>query len=463
MPINSTHPDYPEYKKVAEFVETFQKGEVAIKKAGEKLVPRLSDQTDAEYKAYVDRAPIFSVVPRTVSSLISAAFQKEPFFSLPEKLEYLRDDCTNTGVPLLTFAMKVLKELLVTGRAGILVDMPEAGGKPFFVSYDGDDIRNWGGEGENQFIVIENSTLTANPEDKFDLVEEQGFMELVLEDGEYAVNIWTEDDKGDYSIKETKQPLRFGRPLDFIPFAPINSYGSDLSITEPVMLPLAQISHKHLLAACDYALALHVACCPSVMIYADVDKEEFGSFKIGPSATHILPSGSKAEWLEFTGQGIEPLQQALDRYENMMAALGARLLMGHNSSSEKATGVKSRDAISVSVLTSVLVALETALNKALKWAAYWGAADESEAYCKINKELVVTNIDSNTINALVTAYQNNSIDLETLFHNLREGSYISPETDLETFSKNLEERAKELSDSVESIATGEGVDNSQNM
>lgn len=466
MPVNSTSHDYEDYRKVADFTEIFYAGEVAIKKAGVKLVPKLSGQSDAEYKAYLDRAPIFSAVPRTVSALISTAFKKEPVFKLPPKLEYLRTDCTGTGVPLLAFTMQILRELLVTGRSGILVDLPREGGSPFLIGYDGDDILNYS-QDEEPFVVLENETMVRNPDDKFDIVEKEGWRELSVEGGEYIVRLWEANEKGEPFVAEETRPLRFGRPLTEIPFVPVNTYGTDFSITEPPMLPLAQISHKHLLAACDYALALHVACCPSVLIYADIDKEEFGEFKLGPSACHILPAGSKAEWLEFSGQGITPLQLALDRYENMMGALGARLLMGQDASSEKAAGVHSRDQIANSVLTSVLTSLELALTKVLKIVAHWSGVEEDETLCSLNKELFNTVMDANMVNALVTAYMNNAIDIDVLYHNLQEGAFLPVGSDKQTFAANLKKQQDELAKreaaSKPAPVPVQGVDNAEKV
>lgn len=463
MPINSTHPDYEDYKKAAEYCEVFMKGEWAVKKKGEKLLPRLSGQPNDKYNSYKDRAIVFGVVPRTVSALVATAFRKEPVFVLPERMQYLINDCTNTGVPLVSYAMRVLQEILVTGRAGMLVDMPEEGGKPFFVLYDGDDIQNWSDDGEEPFVVLENSRLVRKAEDKFEFEEKDGWRELSVEEGEYFVRLWETNDKGEPYIVSTSQPLRFGRPLNFIPFAPVSAFGVEFETSLPPILPLAQLSHKAYMVSADRQLAIHVIALPTPIVSSQIDVEQFGEMKLGPDACLLLPENSKAFFLEFTGQGLGAVEKAEADLLSMMGALGARLLMGQDSSSEKATGVRAREEIANSVLTSVLTALEAAMNKVLKWAAYWEGVNPDEVYCKFNKELVSTNLDANTLNALVTAYQNNSIDLQTLFHNLREGSYISPETDLETFSKNLEERAKDESEPATNEPVVEGVDNGENV
>lgn len=465
MGIRSVHPSYPEYKKAAEFCEVFHEGEWAVKAQGEKLLPRLSEQTTDKYNAYKDRAIVFGVVPRTVTALIATAFKKAPVFVLPEKLQYLLNDCTNTGVPLQNFVMRTLQELLVTGRAGILVDMPEVGGNPFFVLYDGDDILNWYEDDIEPFVVLENDRLVRKPDDKFAFDEKSGWRELAInENGEYVVNLWELDDRDEEFIAETIQPLRAGKPLREIPFAPISAFGVEFEPSLPPILPLAQLSQKAYLVSADRMLACHVISIPTPYVAFDgLDTDTFGDLKLGPDAGILLPSGTaKCGFLEFTGQGLGAVEKVESDIRDMMGALGARLLMGQESSSEKATGVRVREEIANSVLTSVLTSLEAAINKVLKLAAYWLSVNPDEVYCKLNKELISTNIDANTLNALFTAYQNGSIDLKTLFHNLSEGSYVPPDTDLETFKEGLSD--KESVEAAQDLDSQRpGVDNSQNM
>jgi hypothetical protein len=43
-------------------------GDTAIKRAGEKYVPRLDSQTDDEFRAYVERGVFYNATARTVSA-----------------------------------------------------------------------------------------------------------------------------------------------------------------------------------------------------------------------------------------------------------------------------------------------------------------------------------------------------------------------------------------------------------
>jgi hypothetical protein len=453
MPIFSLHPDYADYKIDAEFTEVFFEGEKAVKSKGEKLLPRLSKQSNERYKSYKDKAVVFGVVARTVQALIATTFRKDPVFVLPKKLEYLREDCTGTGVPLISFAMNLLSNLLVTGRAGVLVDMPESGGLPFLVLYDGDDITNWA----DDFVVLENSRLERDPNDKFNMIETEGYLELSLDKGEYFVRTWGMDEKGNPIVLSTVQPLRFEKPLKFIPFAPVSSFGVEYDVSTPPMLPLAQLTHKSYMLSADKYLALHVLAVPTPVIISDIDETEMGVLELGCDKALILPAGSDVKYLEFTGQGLGALEKAEQFLQDQMAALGAKMILGSTgNSTEKAAGVYDRSATSNSILVSVITSMEAALNKVLKWSAEWVGSNTDEAYCKFSKELLITNMDANMVNALVQAYLSNAIDVDTLWHNLSEGGFISAETDKDSFVANL--KNSELAESADDNSSDDSVD-----
>jgi hypothetical protein len=444
MPINSVHPSYTSYKEDAEYTKLFFEGEKAVKAAGQKLLPPLSGQSAARYKAYKDRAVVFGVVQRTVQALTATSFRKDPAFILPPALEYMHADCTGTGVPLSSFTMRLLAHLLVGGRAGILVDLPKDGGAPFLVLYDGDDLRNWSEESDFEFVVLENSSLVRDPDDKFNLVECEGWRELAIEGGEYVVRLWESDEKGKPFVAETSQPMKFGKPLNYLPFAPVSSFGVEYEVCTPPLLSLAQLAGKAYTLSADKHLALHVLAVPTPVIISDIDADSFGTLELGCDKALLLPAGSSASYLEFAGQGLGAIETAEQFLQDQMAALGAKMILGSTgNSTEKAAGVFSREVTSNSILVSVLTSMEAALNKSLKWAAEWVGADVDSAQFKISKELLTTTMDANMVTALTQAYLQGAIDLDVLFHNLSEGGFIPAETTKETFADNLKKQQAE--------------------
>ena len=52
MPVNSTHPDYDANLDAWQRIRDVLLGDTAMKRRGQKYVPRLDSQTDEEFQAY---------------------------------------------------------------------------------------------------------------------------------------------------------------------------------------------------------------------------------------------------------------------------------------------------------------------------------------------------------------------------------------------------------------------------
>src|SRR5688572_25887656 len=84
MPVNSLHPDYLEALPAWMRARDVIAGEDAIKGAGERYLPRLEAQSDAEYAAYKARAVFFNATARTADGYVGMICRRAPFIKLPE-------------------------------------------------------------------------------------------------------------------------------------------------------------------------------------------------------------------------------------------------------------------------------------------------------------------------------------------------------------------------------------------
>src|SRR3954469_8759074 len=84
MPVNSLHPDYEQMLPAWTRARDVLAGEDAIKAAGEKYLPRLTEQSDSEYLAYKARAAFFNATSRTADGYVGLIFRRAPFIKLPE-------------------------------------------------------------------------------------------------------------------------------------------------------------------------------------------------------------------------------------------------------------------------------------------------------------------------------------------------------------------------------------------
>ena len=97
-------------------------GQAAIHNAAVTYLPKLSDQTQAEYDAYKLRTGFYNATWRTISGLRGMLFRKPAIVQVAPVAMEMLEDVTLGGESLHMFAQEVAEECLTVGRIGIFVD-----------------------------------------------------------------------------------------------------------------------------------------------------------------------------------------------------------------------------------------------------------------------------------------------------------------------------------------------------
>ena len=126
-------------------------GDEAIKRGGEKYVPRLDAQSDEEFRAYVDRGYFYNATARTLSGYIGMIFRREPVLQLGESSATLHpalrsfvNDVDLLGTTLDGYAKSIVAEVVCVGRAGTLIDWnADADDRAYLSLYTAESICNW--------------------------------------------------------------------------------------------------------------------------------------------------------------------------------------------------------------------------------------------------------------------------------------------------------------------------------
>lgn len=467
MPVNSTHlqydATYPKWKRCRDAYA----GSDAIKQSalvaeGEQLglplgidgrmtarglcnyLPILDGMNAAAYRAYVQRALWYGATKRTVQGLTGAVFRKDAHIVAPQKIEAHLDDVTMDGdVTLPELAKQILVELLVVGRLGLLIEMPATDvaapdRRPYWVTYAAEQILNWstrriGGREMLAMVVIQEDVQIAG-EDEFESKAENQWRVLKLDANNlYAVEIWksvaTPDGKGGESqtfvVDQTIKPTNLGKRLNFIPFCFVGPNGLAPDIEDPPLLDLVDVNLSHFRSTADYEHGLHYTALPTP--YA-LGFPASSSLKIGPSTCWVSenPEG-KVGMLEFTGQGLKPLADAIKEKELKMAALGARLLETQGRSGvEAAEAIRLRQSGEQGALHSIATTLSQALTKALQWHAFWAGAAGADAHADVNKDFYDEDMPPLLLQSLMAALQSETISYPTFYYNLQKGGIARP-------------------------------------
>lgn len=415
----------------------------------EVYLPRLSNQTEAEYRAYAERASFFNATGRTFDALTGMIFAKDPQYELPPAIERFGQDVTLAGVNLREFAEQVVEQQVAVGRVGIMVDYPadvpanvsvaEAERfniRPFLRIYKAENIINWRTGTVNGAKALTMVVLTEEvdePINEFSSNTVVRYRVLDLTAEGYRVRVM--NDKNEV-ISETF-PLMRGQRMNFIPFTILGPSSADADVQKPPLLDLVDTNLAHYRNSADYEHGLHFTGLPTPYV-AGVQLEEGQSLSVGSLSAWIFPDPSaKAGFLEFTGTGLAALSEALRDKERRMAVLGARMLMDEKRTAEAYATIEMKTAGERSVLASISRAASDAITRCLDWMAIWVGA-QPDCRFSLNTDFGAARMQPQMLQQLVAAYQSDAIPLKVLFENLQRGEIIGPDMLYEEYQAQLE-------------------------
>ena len=217
MSVALNHPQYQDdYLNTWVTLRDSYAGSGAIKPAGIRYLPqpsgmRLGDQ----YAAYRDRASTSGAPQWVTLGITGAIFRREPQLDVPTQLDPQMRNVTRTGLPLRTFAEEVVRETLLMGRYGVLLDFPAPtvrpdgteepptpDARPYWIPYATEEIVNWhpiereGAEHTDTVVLQESIPMRQGPwgTDDYFVIKHQ-LQRRVLrlnEQGFYEVSLWVE-------------------------------------------------------------------------------------------------------------------------------------------------------------------------------------------------------------------------------------------------------------------------------
>ena len=421
MGIESKHPLYIETENKWTRVRDSFLGSDKIKSQGEVYLPKLSSQDKDQYTAYVMRAMYVNAIKNTVQGLVGAVMRIDPVIKAPDRILELSQDITGTGVSLNDFISNMLSEQLLMGRQGILIDRTED--RAYLSGYTTEQMTNW----MDGVIVLKETYVSHDINDVYDMTYEVQYRELMIdEDGKYLVRIWRENTG--WNVWNEIYPTKVGQALDEIPFVALSGNELNLNPTQPPLLSLVDTNLSMYRTSADLEHGRHFTALPTPYVTGiDGDSE----LKIGSGSAWILPdSSSKAGYLEFTGQGLQALEKAVEEKRGIMASLGASLLQTEKSGVESAEAVRLRQNSETSVLVGAVLSVQEGIAKALSFMAEWeGVSGDIEV--ELNTDFSDTKISAQDLTALMGAWQSGGISHETFLHNMKKGEVIPNDVSVE--------------------------------
>lgn len=428
----------PQYQLITDAIS----GEVAIKNAGDKYLPRpnaadRSRENKLRYESYKKRAVFYNVTRRTLSGYVGQMFLRPPTLDYPEIMEAVVNNASGTGVSLELLAKTAAKYTLSLSRAGVFVDYPRVDAettsyadlqsgrvRPTINVVHPLSIINWrtrdiGAESVLSLVVIAEDFCAFD--DGFEVTYEPQWRVLGLdENGYYYQELWRNDKdqngrtkKDEYVLFETIYPTGAdGNYLNFIPFQFMGTVNNDSSPDNPNFYDLASLNISHYCNSADFEESVYMTGQPTLVISGVDDqwaKDNNGAALVGSVGGIAVPKDGDAKFIQAAPNTL--VQKAMDMKEKQMVALGARIVEDR-SVQRTATEANIDSASESSILASTAKNVSEAMENAFKWAASFIGIDPSLVQFKLSTDFDITKLKADERKQLLEEWQKGLITFD---------------------------------------------------
>jgi len=446
MPVDTQHPDYTPMVDKWQACRDASAGQEAIHKQEGRYLPRLTEQNDPDYQAYLNRTPFYNATWRTIDGLRGMIFRKPPIISVPPSIEPMLQNIDMSGTPFHMFALDIVEESLTVGRVGIYTDYPEVAiglttladaktqnFRPALKIYKAEEIINWkttniGNANILSMVVLSETKKVPKDEFEDNYVPQWRVLDLFNEDTNgliYRVRTFEKDIKGDDILTGTWYPIVNGSYLKEIPFQFISVDDVSSEMDNPPLMDLVDMNLSHYKTTADYEHGCHFTGLPTPVISGYMPENNDSKLSIGSTSAWVFPNPqAKASYLEFTGTGLKALSDNLTKKENYMAVLGARMLEAQTKAVEAADTATIHRTGEQSMLASIAQAVSIGLSISLRFFCQFANANAEDVKVVLNRDFFPAPIDSLKLTAIVAAWQNSAISYDTMFTNLQLGEVV---------------------------------------
>lgn len=450
MPVDTQHPEYqkrlPQWTKCRDVAA----GEDEVKAKGTKYLPALPghkpvnpyDAQPSDYKEFLQRAMLYEATGRTVEGFVGLVRRKEAAVTAPDSMSEILEDIDRAGTPLPWFIDDVLNEVVTVGRAGMLVDYPPADNveyladvdrerlRPYVTTYRAEDVINWKtgivqGTTQLTMVVILQSYEKEDQKDDFGGESQTEYLVLRLRDGQYVQQVYRKI-QDDWVIHSERIPTMKGAPLSVIPFVFVGPAGKGWKPVKPPILPVANANLHHYVTSAALRNGLYWAGSPTpyfIGSFHSDDGSEVTEVKLGASSGIHMSEGSELGFLEFTGQGLEPVEKELERIELKMAALGGRILAQDRKMVEAAETAAIHRAGESASLASIARSVSRAITRVLEWIRDWHGVS-GEVSVELNTDFLPATLNPQMVTSLLQALQLGRIGASDFVHALQQGEIL---------------------------------------
>lgn len=463
MDLSQRHPLYNQIYDIWKSIRLSHAGEEAVKREGVLyLPPTRAMQEDGvgkpnaagekNYQAYKTRAVFPDLVSAAVDAMVGLMHRRPPHIELPAQMESMRANATLEGESLEVLMRRINQEQLLTGRLGLMVDIPtspQSNVLPYLVTYQAERIVNWDVEAypdgrEVLSLVVLDESADARVPGQTGWARKTVYRLLIA--GQTAVDLGSPvgavyavgetNNSNELDIGSVLAPSLGGRVLERVPFVLIGARDLVPNPDTPPLLGVSRLSFTIYRGEADYRSSLFQQAQATLALVGAHDTGEGESQRLGSGAVIELPIGGDAKFVEVSGEGLGEMRTALENDYRRAAEAGAQLLEARGKSAESGDALRVRVAARTATLANVAMTGAEGLQSALRLAAEWRGLDPA-------KVIVTPNLD-------FAEDEFNTQDLVYFMDAKERGIPLSLES-IHRFLKKHDVTEKEFEDEIEAI------------
>lgn len=435
MPVNSQNNQYAEHIDDWKMMADALAGERSIKNGGTLYLPKTAGIKEAEaaatdeggltpdqarqlYLDYKARAIYPLWVKDSLRTMMGLVAKQELEIQLPPALRALEQNATPDGFDLKALWLRIVSALLTKGRAPIVGDF-DGNSEPYIAEYSAESGINWteglnNGRRDLTLAVFEESRDTDDG-DEFQPVTETVYRVFALRDGQAVVRLLRED--GSAIEEDETLGRQSGDNLQAIAFLPVVYIGTtdnNPDVDEIPLLTMAQAALKSYQLSADYYTSLHYTAHPQPVVAGLSDDADLRV--TGPMAAWLLPEGGTANYLEFTGAGIEATRKAMEDQKNAALEVGARVL---DVGSESGEARKARQDDQHSTLYGIVKQAAAGIEQMCRYLAEWRGLNPDTVTVSCEPTFSRTDVDAAMLQILSNLRLAGEVPRQVVYEALR--------------------------------------------